>query len=218
MLAFYACVALMQMSHGPYYTFLTLHLEHLGYSRGVIGMLWALGVVAEVLMFLAMSRILTRFSVRRVLMASFLLAAHQRHTRIERQHAGAAQLPQKAVTGQAIPLAQPGTVCGTGRYRRCAGRTLFRLQLEPAGADPDLQHCQRRGPGRRRYHRFSIARAEPRKKRVRMRLMPRNISTSATTPKAHSMPITPRAIVWPVEAFSNNYAAPVCWRFMPAWR
>lgn len=74
-LAFYGCVALMQMSHGPYYTFLTLHLEHLGYSRGVIGMLWALGVVAEVLMFLAMSRIFGRFSVRRVLLASFLLAA-----------------------------------------------------------------------------------------------------------------------------------------------
>ena len=74
-LAFYLCVALMQMSHGPYYTFLTLHLERLGYSRGVIGMLWALGVVAEVLVFLVMSRILTRFSVRRVLMASFLLAA-----------------------------------------------------------------------------------------------------------------------------------------------
>lgn len=42
-LAFYLCVALMQMSHGPYYTFLTLHLERLGYSRGLIGMLWALG-------------------------------------------------------------------------------------------------------------------------------------------------------------------------------
>ncbi|MBN0975616.1 MFS transporter [Pseudomonas hygromyciniae] len=74
-LAFYACVALMQMSHGPYYTFLTLHLENLGYSRGMIGLLWALGVVAEVLMFMAMSQILTRFSVRRVLVASFLLAA-----------------------------------------------------------------------------------------------------------------------------------------------
>lgn len=74
-LAFYACVALMQMSHGPYYTFITLHLEHLGYTRGLIGLLWALGVVAEVLMFLAMSRILARFSVRRVLLASFLAAA-----------------------------------------------------------------------------------------------------------------------------------------------
>lgn len=74
-LAFYASVALMQLSHGPYYTFLTLHLEHLGYSRGFIGLLWALGVVAEVLMFLSMSRILMRFSLRHVLLASFLLAA-----------------------------------------------------------------------------------------------------------------------------------------------
>ncbi|WP_249679653.1 MFS transporter [Pseudomonas abieticivorans] len=74
-LAFYACVALMQISHGPYYTFLTLHLEHLGYDRGLIGMVWAVGVVAEVLMFMAMSRLLTRFSVRQVLAASFLLAA-----------------------------------------------------------------------------------------------------------------------------------------------
>ncbi|QAX82127.1 MFS transporter [Candidatus Pseudomonas adelgestsugas] len=74
-LTFYACVALMQMSHGPYYTFLTLYLKHFGYSRGVIGMLWALGVVAEVLMFLAMSRILARLSVQLVLLASFLLAA-----------------------------------------------------------------------------------------------------------------------------------------------
>ncbi|TDF85492.1 MFS transporter [Pseudomonas sp. H9] len=73
--AFYACVALMQLSHGPYYTFLTLHLEQLGYSRGVIGMLWALGVVAEVVMFLAMRWILTRVSLRRVLMISFILAA-----------------------------------------------------------------------------------------------------------------------------------------------
>jgi PPP family 3-phenylpropionic acid transporter len=74
-LAFYVAVALMQLSHGPYYTFLTLHLEHLGYSRGIIGMLWAVGVVAEVLMFLAMSRILQRFSVRQVLIASFALAS-----------------------------------------------------------------------------------------------------------------------------------------------
>ena len=74
-LAFYGCVGLMQVSHGPYYTFLTLHLEGLGYSRGLIGMLWAIGVVAEVLIFLLMSRILARFSVRRVLLVSFLLAA-----------------------------------------------------------------------------------------------------------------------------------------------
>ncbi|MFH7456994.1 MFS transporter, partial [Pseudomonas syringae group genomosp. 7] len=59
--AFNVSVALMLLSHGPYYTFLPLHLEALGYSRGVIGMLGALGVVADVVMFLAFSRVLQRF-------------------------------------------------------------------------------------------------------------------------------------------------------------
>ena len=31
-LAFYGCVALMQLAHGPYYTFFSIHLEALGYS------------------------------------------------------------------------------------------------------------------------------------------------------------------------------------------
>ncbi|MDD1508371.1 MFS transporter [Pseudomonas sp. CNPSo 3701] len=74
-LAFYVCVALMQLSHGPYYTFLSIHLEHLGYSRSLIGMLWALGVVAEVLVFMAMARLLRHFSLRQVLVASFAIAA-----------------------------------------------------------------------------------------------------------------------------------------------
>ena len=74
-LAFYLSVALMLLSHGPYYTFLTLHLEALGYSRSLIGVLWSVGVVAEVLMFMVMSGVLQRFSVRQVLLASFLLAA-----------------------------------------------------------------------------------------------------------------------------------------------
>ncbi|MFI8747647.1 MFS transporter [Pseudomonas sp. NPDC077186] len=74
-LAFYASVGLMQLSNGPYYTFLTLHLEALGYGRGVIGMLWALGVVAEILLFLVMARLLQRYSLRAVLLASFLITA-----------------------------------------------------------------------------------------------------------------------------------------------
>jgi PPP family 3-phenylpropionic acid transporter len=74
-LAFYLCVGLMQLSHGPYYSFQTIYLESLGYPRSLIGQLWALGVVAEVLLFLVMARILARYSVRVVLMASFLIAA-----------------------------------------------------------------------------------------------------------------------------------------------
>ncbi len=74
-LAFYVCVGLMQVSHGPYYTFFSIHLETLGYERGTIGLLWALGVIAEILLFLVMAALLKRFSVRQVLAASFLLAA-----------------------------------------------------------------------------------------------------------------------------------------------
>lgn len=74
-LAFFICVGLMQVSHGPYYTFFSIHLEALGYGRGTIGLLWALGVVAEILIFLVMAALLARFSLRQVLVASFLLAA-----------------------------------------------------------------------------------------------------------------------------------------------
>lgn len=74
-LAFFVCVALMQLSHGPYYTFLTLHLEALGYSRSFIGMLWALGVVAEIVLFLFMARVLAAVSLKHLLIASFVLAA-----------------------------------------------------------------------------------------------------------------------------------------------
>ena len=74
-LAFYLSAGLMQLSNGPYYTFLSLHLEALGYSRGVIGQLWALGVLAEIVLFMFMVRLLARYSLRSVLLASFLITA-----------------------------------------------------------------------------------------------------------------------------------------------
>ncbi|KRW61897.1 MFS transporter [Pseudomonas sp. TTU2014-080ASC] len=73
--AFYLCAGLMQLSNGPYYTFLSLHLESLGYARSTIGQLWALGVMAEIVMFIFMARILARFSLSTVLTASFLITA-----------------------------------------------------------------------------------------------------------------------------------------------
>ncbi|MCL7463218.1 MFS transporter [Pseudomonas sp. NW5] len=73
--AFLLAVALMQFSHGPYYTFITLYLERLGYERSLIGVLWALGVLAEILMFMLMARMLARYSVRQVLLVSLLLAS-----------------------------------------------------------------------------------------------------------------------------------------------
>ncbi len=51
---------LMQASHGPYYTFYSLFMEGLGYSRASIGLFWSLGVLAEIVLFLFMHRLLLR--------------------------------------------------------------------------------------------------------------------------------------------------------------
>ncbi|MGS2724459.1 MFS transporter [Porticoccus sp. GXU_MW_L64] len=66
---------LMQLGHGAYYGFFSIHLQHLGYSELTIGWLWALGVIAEVLLFLLMHRLLPRFGVKGLLLASLLIAA-----------------------------------------------------------------------------------------------------------------------------------------------
>lgn len=74
-LAFFCSAGLMQLSHGPYYTFLSLHLEALGYSRSLIGSMWALGVVAEIGLFVVMTKVLRRFTLKQLLLASLLLAS-----------------------------------------------------------------------------------------------------------------------------------------------
>jgi PPP family 3-phenylpropionic acid transporter len=65
---------LMQASHGPYYTFYSLYLQDHGYTRGVIGQLWALGVIAEIGVFLVMPRLVPRFGLRALLLTSLSLA------------------------------------------------------------------------------------------------------------------------------------------------
>lgn len=64
---------LVQFSHGPYYTFYSVMLQDLGYSRGQIGQLWAVGVVAEVLLFVVMPLLFRRFSLRFLMLVSLLL-------------------------------------------------------------------------------------------------------------------------------------------------
>jgi MFS transporter, PPP family, 3-phenylpropionic acid transporter len=66
---------LMQMSHGPYYTFYSIYLEESGYSSNLIGQLWALGVLAEVGLFLIMHHLLIRFCLKRLLIITFALTA-----------------------------------------------------------------------------------------------------------------------------------------------
>jgi PPP family 3-phenylpropionic acid transporter len=62
---------LVQAAFGPYYVFFTLYLEDLGYARTTIGILWALGVAAEIAVFLYSPWLFRVFS-RRSLLAGAL--------------------------------------------------------------------------------------------------------------------------------------------------
>ena len=64
---------LMKASHGPYYAFYTIYLEEFGYSRVAAGQLWAVGVVAEIGIFLVMHRWIPRFGAWKLLLAAMLL-------------------------------------------------------------------------------------------------------------------------------------------------
>lgn len=87
----------MQLSHGAFYVFLSLHLDRNGYAPQAIGALWAVGVIAEIGMFLVVPRILRRVSPRTVMAVCFGVGAVR--------WVITAMLPQSVV---AITLAQVG--------------------------------------------------------------------------------------------------------------
>ena len=72
-LAFLVVCFLMLCSHGPYYTFYTIYLQEQGYSPYMTGVLWAVGVLAEVIIFLFMHRLLPAFGCRKLLIITLLL-------------------------------------------------------------------------------------------------------------------------------------------------
>ncbi|WP_456379967.1 MFS transporter [Thiolapillus sp.] len=74
-MAFFAAVFLMQMSHGPYYAFYSIYLQDFGYSKSSIGVLWGIGVLAEVLLFVFMHRLMHHYSATLILLVSLVLAA-----------------------------------------------------------------------------------------------------------------------------------------------
>jgi len=71
---FFLAHFLLQFSHAPYYSFFSLYLQESGYSRTTTGLLWSLGVLAEVVAFTQTHRLLTRFSERGLVMACLWLA------------------------------------------------------------------------------------------------------------------------------------------------
>ncbi len=68
-----ACFA-MSAAHGAFYVFFSIHLAGHAYSKTEVGALWSLGVVAEIVIFMFMARLVRRFSLRQILLASFAAA------------------------------------------------------------------------------------------------------------------------------------------------
>ena len=74
-LSLLAVCFLIQLSHGPYYTFYSLYMAEHGYSETAIGQLWALGVVAEIVVFLRMHIWLPHYGARNLLLLAAILTA-----------------------------------------------------------------------------------------------------------------------------------------------
>lgn len=73
-LVFFIGGFLMAAAHGPYYTFYSIYLVDHGYTKTSVGLLWSLGVLAEIGIFLWMPHLTRRFGLRQMLLASFICA------------------------------------------------------------------------------------------------------------------------------------------------
>jgi PPP family 3-phenylpropionic acid transporter len=66
---FFALEFLLLLSHAPFYSFYSNYLAEHGYSTSTIGVLWGIGVLAEVIMFTQSQKILTRYPNTQLLIA-----------------------------------------------------------------------------------------------------------------------------------------------------
>ncbi len=72
---FFAANFLMIVAHMGLYIFYSLYLAQLGYSKTAIGLLWALGVLAEIALFQTQRPLFERFGTSALLAASIGVAA-----------------------------------------------------------------------------------------------------------------------------------------------
>lgn len=73
-IAFFTSTFLMIAAHASLYVFYSLYLAQLGYSNTVIGLMWSLGVVVEIVFFFYQAPIFKRFGIRNLMLASLLIA------------------------------------------------------------------------------------------------------------------------------------------------
>jgi PPP family 3-phenylpropionic acid transporter len=65
---------LMSAAHGALYVFYSIHLTSHGYGKMAVGLLWSLGVIAEILVFISMPRLANLETLERVLIVCLTLA------------------------------------------------------------------------------------------------------------------------------------------------
>ncbi len=66
--------AMMVSAHGVLYNFYSIYLSNHGYSKGLIGLLWAVGVVCEIGIFMVMPKMMQWFTLKQILVISLALA------------------------------------------------------------------------------------------------------------------------------------------------
>jgi PPP family 3-phenylpropionic acid transporter len=72
--AFLLVYVLIQVAHAPYYVFYSIYLKQHLYSSTTTGLLWSLGVIAEIVLFLFMEGVLKRYSLRGILLSSLVFS------------------------------------------------------------------------------------------------------------------------------------------------
>lgn len=110
-----ACLC-SQMSFAPYYHFFTLFLERHGHARSVAGLLWAIAVVAEIVLFIYMSRLMARTGARQLLLLALATTVLR--------WVGTVLLADRLA---ALVLIQLSHAVTFGAYHACAMHYIFRM-------------------------------------------------------------------------------------------
>ncbi|NMG04176.1 MFS transporter [Azoarcus taiwanensis] len=72
--ALFGACFFMSAAHGALYVFYSIYLVENGYGKSLVGWMWTLGVLSEIVVFLLMPRMARRFSMRSVLLFAFAAA------------------------------------------------------------------------------------------------------------------------------------------------
>jgi PPP family 3-phenylpropionic acid transporter len=73
-LAFFVSTFMMVAAHSSLYVYYSLYLSDIGYSKTVIGLMWSLGVLVEIMFFFYQAPLFRRFGIRPLMLFSLAIA------------------------------------------------------------------------------------------------------------------------------------------------